>query len=66
MKIIVDNMPSTVDRCPYCKDESTMDYDKYTCTWNNCNRNCYDTNDCPFFKAERNEADKEMDDEISN
>lgn len=49
MKILVDKMPEEPYKCPYCKDESDMDMDKYICKWNGSNRKCYDTSDCPFF-----------------
>lgn len=49
MKIIVDKMPRTKTDCPYCKDESTMDYDKYTCKWLNSNYECLCVEECPYF-----------------
>lgn len=49
MKILVDRMPDKPYECPYCKDESNMDFDKYICKWNGSNRKCYDTSVCPFF-----------------
>lgn len=51
MKILVDKMPNHPSNCPWCENESTMDYDKYTCTWLNSNYHCmYDiTKECPYF-----------------
>lgn len=49
MKILVDKIPKEPNECPYCKDESNMDFDRYICKWNGSDRKCYDTSDCPFF-----------------
>ena len=59
MKIIVDKMPGTVTDCRWCKDESSMDFDKYTCTWLNSNYDCmYDiTGECPYFTELKGEAE---------
>ena len=49
MKILVDNIPLEPYKCPYCKDESDMDMERYVCEWNNCGYECHDTSECPFF-----------------
>ena len=49
MKILVDKMPDEPYKCPYCKDESNMDMDRYICKWDGSNRKCWNTSDCPFF-----------------
>ena len=52
MRILVDEMPKEPKDCPYCKDESTMDFDKYTCTYRK-EHQCYCTDGdmgyCPYF-----------------
>lgn len=47
MKIIVDKMPDSVEQCPYSHDVDG--YKEYRCTWNQCGKRCYCTEDCPFF-----------------
>lgn len=57
MKILVDGMPTTPTRCPYCEDKSTMDYDSNICTWNNSGFECNDTTECPFFACIENKVE---------
>ena len=49
MKILVDEMPKYPYDCPYCVDNCTMDSEEYKCKWRDCNRDCWETKDCPFF-----------------
>ncbi len=49
MRIVVEQMPEENYQCPYCKDESCMDYKKYTCQYNGSGINCWNVSECPFF-----------------
>lgn len=49
MRILVDEMPKKNYKCPYCLDNSTMDYEEYKCQWQNSGIDCWDVKDCPFF-----------------
>ena len=49
MRIVVDEMPKSREYCDFVKDESTMDYDEYTCKYMNSNIHCPGPEECPYF-----------------
>ena len=49
MRILVDEMPKESYDCPHCRDDSTMNYDEYTCMWNGNESKCWGPDECPYF-----------------
>lgn len=62
MRIIVDEMPTSPYKCIWCKDESCMDYEKYTCTFKNSKHQCWNTLECPYFVEFKNMFENEISD----
>lgn len=60
MRILVDEMPTIPEDCPYYKEvTSDMDYTLVKCTWLESSGHCwcqYDgTKECPYFTENKNE-----------
>ena len=59
MKIVVDKMPDKMRDCPYFRDNSTMDFGIYECTYSHASCTCHNAdgdgneeNDNPKYSCE--------------
>lgn len=63
MRILVDKMPEEPEKCIYCQDKSTEDFDKYICMWSKSEeRRCFETRDCPYFVSFKDMFENEISD----
>lgn len=66
MRILVDEMPSRQDKCPYyrcdsCADSFQLLYERHICMWNNSNHSCEGVSDCPYFVAFEDKFEDKID-----